>query len=115
MRYVNKTDLLVVARNLGALMIGIGLMCLVPIVVDVIFLEFNAIKFIIPALISIGLGFIFIKALDKYTHNNIRLKHGMLISALSWLWAVIVCGAILCWVTDISFIDGAFECMSALT
>ena len=55
MRYINKVDLLIIARNMSLLMIGIGLLCLVPIIVDLIFLEFNAISYLIPALISIFL------------------------------------------------------------
>ena len=115
MRFVNKQDIFIIARNSGMLMIGIGLMCLVPIIVDVLYLEFNAIWFIIPALISIGTGFICIKFLDKYSHNRLRLKHGMIISALSWLWASIICGLVFYFVTDIHIVDCVFESMSALT
>ena len=50
MRYINKQDLLIVARNCGLLMIGIGAMCLVPIIIDLIFLEFNAVYFLMPYL-----------------------------------------------------------------
>ena len=115
MRYINKKDLLIIARNSGMLMIGVGVFCLVPIIVDLMYLEFNAMYFIVPALISIGIGLFCIKVLDKYTIAKMRLKHGMIVSALSWLWACIVCGLILCLVTDISIIDGVFESMSALT
>ena len=61
MRYITKTDLLIVANNSGAVMIGIGLMCLVPLIFDLIYFEFDIISFIVPAAISIGLGVIFIK------------------------------------------------------
>jgi trk system potassium uptake protein TrkH len=115
MRYINKHDMLIIARNLGILMIGIGGMCLVPIIIDLIYLEFNAIYFIIPALISGVVGFILMKVLDKYNSKKIRLKHGMIISALSWLWASIICGLVLYFVTPINIIDCVFESMSALT
>ena len=115
MRYINKQDILIIARNLGILMIGIGGMCLVPIIIDLIYLEFNAIYFIIPALISGVVGFILMKVLDKYNSKKIRLKHGMIISALSWLWASIICGLVLYFVTPINIIDCVFESMSALT
>ena len=71
MRYINKQDILIIARNLGILMIGIGGMCLVPIIIDLIYLEFNAIYFIIPALISGVVGFILMKVLDKYNIDYI--------------------------------------------
>jgi trk system potassium uptake protein TrkH len=78
-------------------------------------MERNAICFLLPALISIYIGAICVKSLDKYKISNMRAKHGMIISSLSWLWACIVCGAIICWVTGINVVDGAFESMSALT
>ncbi len=115
MRFVNKHDILIIARNSGILMVGIGLMCLVPIIVDLMYLEFNALWFVIPALISICVGLICIKALDKYSLSKVRLKHGMIISALSWLWASIICGLAFYFVTDINIINAVFESMSALT
>lgn len=115
MRYINKNDVLVIMRNSGMIMMGIGVLCLVPIIVDLIYLEFNILGYLIPALISIGLGFIFIKGLDKYSTNKIRLKHGMIISSLSWLWACIICGLVLFLITDINIVDGVLESMSALT
>ncbi len=115
MRYINKTDLLVVARNSGMLMIGIGIMCLLPIVVDLIYFEFNFLGFIIPATTSILVGVICIKALDEYSSNKIRLKHGMIISSIAWLWACFICGLVIYCVTGSNFIDCIFESMSALT
>ena len=115
MRYINKTDLLVVARNSGMIMIGIGVLCLFPIIVDLLYFEFNFISFIIPSLVSIGIGLICIKSLDKYSSNKIRLKHGMIISSIAWLWASLIYGVIIANVTGIGLIDGIFESMSALT
>ena len=115
MRYINKTDVLIIAKNSGMLMIGIGILCLIPIIVDLIYLEFNAIGFLIPGLISICLGGICVKALDKYSSHKMRLKHGMIISSLTWLWACIICGLVFYLVDDIHLIDGIFESMSALT
>ena len=115
MRYINKNDILIVARNSGMLMIGIGVMCLIPIIIDLAYFEFNALGFVIPALISMGSGFICIKALEKYNIDTIRQKHGMIISALSWLWACLICGLALHLVTGINPVDSAFESMSALT
>ena len=45
MRYINKTDLLIIAKNSSILMMGVGVLCLVPIIVDLLFLEFNAIYY----------------------------------------------------------------------
>ena len=115
MRYINKTDLFIVIRNSGAIMMGIGVLCLIPIIVDLIFLEFNFIGFIIPSLISIACGYACKKSMDKYSSRKMRLKHGMIISALAWLWAGFICGLVMMLVSDVSFIDGVFESVSALT
>ena len=115
MRFVNKSDMFIIARNSGMIMIGIGLMCLVPIIVDFVFLEFNVMGYVIPALISIVVGLICIKVFDKYSTSKTRLKHGMITSALVWLWASIICGLVFYFVTGINFIDCIFESMSALT
>ncbi len=115
MRFVNKHDVFVIARNSGKVMVGIGIMCLVPILVDLLYLEFNAIWFVIPALMSICAGFICMKAFEKYSGNRVLLKHGMIISALSWLWASIICGLVFYFVTGINIVDAVFESMSALT
>lgn len=115
MRFVNKHDLLIIVKNSGRLMVGIGIMCLVPIIVDLLYLEFNAVYFFIPSLISIIAGLICIYFLEGYSLNRMRLKHGMIISALIWLWASIIGGLVFYFVTGISIIDGVFESMSALT
>ena len=115
MRYINRTDLFVVARNSGMIMIGIGIMCLIPVIVDLIYLEFNFMGFIIPSLLSIGMGLICIKIFDKYRNTKMRLKHGMIISSIAWLWASIICGLVMLLITNIPLIDGIFESMSALT
>ena len=115
MRYINKTDLFIVIRNSGSIMMGIGVLCLVPIIIDLIFLEFNFIEFIIPSLISIICGYACKKSMEKYSSRKMRLKHGMIISALAWLWAGIIGGLIMMMVTNIPLIDGIFESTSALT
>ena len=115
MRYITKTDLLIVARNSGYIMIGIGIMCLLPLLFDLIYFEFNVICFIVPAAISIALGFLFIKYFENHTVKRMRLKHGMIISSFAWLWASIIGGLVFTLATNIPIIDAIFESMSALT
>ena len=115
MRYINRTDLLIVVRNLSRIMIGIGVLCLIPIIVDLIYLEFNLIGFLIPALISIGLGYGISVTFKNYSHKRMSLKHGMIISALAWLWAAIIGGLAMYLITQHCFVDAVFESMSALT
>ena len=115
MRYITKTDLIIVARNSGYLMMGIGVMCLIPLIFDLIYFEFNIISFVIPGLISILLGVFGLKYFDKKTKKKMRLKHGMMISSFAWLWASIIGGVVFTLSTNIPLLDGIFESMSALT
>ena len=115
MRYISRTDLKIVARNFGILMIGIGVMCLIPLIIDLIFFEFDVVSFVVPSTVSIILGFLFVKYFDSYSSKRIRLKHGMMISSFAWLWAGIIGGLVITLATNIPIIDGVFESVSALT
>lgn len=115
MRYITKTDLMIVARNSGMLMIGIGIMCLLPLLFDLIYFEFDIISFIIPASLSLLLGYYFMNHFNKVENKKIRLKHGMMISSFAWLWASLIGGLVFTFSTNIQLIDGIFESMSALT
>ena len=79
MKYITKTDLLIVAKNSGYLMIGIGIMCLIPLIFDLIYFEFDIISFVIPGLISILLGVFGLKYFEEKIDKKIRFKHGMII------------------------------------
>ena len=115
MRYITKSDLLVVAHNSGNLMIGIGVMCLIPLIFDLIYFEFDVISFVVPALISILLGYGCRKYFENIAKKKIRLKHGMMISSFGWLWASLIGGLVFMLATNIPFVDAVFESMSALT
>ena len=115
MRYITKTDLLIVAYNSAVLMIGIGLMCLVPLIFDLIYFEFDIISFVIPAIISITLGFFLRAYFENKSKKKIRLKHGMMISSFAWLWASLIGGLVFTLSTNIPILDGVFESVSALT
>ena len=106
---------MIVARNSGILMIGIGVMCLIPLIFDIIYFEFDIISFIVPAAISALIGFFFMNQFDKVQDKKIRLKHGMMISSFAWLWASLIGGIVFTLATNIPIIDGVFESMSALT
>ena len=115
MRYITKTDLIIVAQNSGYLMIGIGIMCLIPLIFDLVYFEFDIISFIIPGLVSILLGVFALKYFDGHVNKKMRLKHGMIISSFAWLWASLIGGFVFTLATGISPLDGVFESMSALT
>ncbi|WP_406533658.1 TrkH family potassium uptake protein [Methanobrevibacter sp.] len=115
MRYVTKSDLLIVAKDSGYVMIGIGLMCLIPLIIDLIYFEFDIISFIIPGAISIIFGFALTKYFENTRTKKMRLKHGMMISSFAWFWAGLIGGLVITLATNISYIDAVFESVSALT
>lgn len=115
MKYITKTDLRIVIKNSGYLMIGIGIMCLIPLIFDLIYFEFDIISFAIPGLISILLGVFALQYFDKKVGKKMRFKHGMMISAFAWMWASLIGGFVFTLATHIPIIDGVFESMSALT
>ena len=96
-------------------MIGIGIMCLIPLIMDVIFFEFDILSFVIPGFISILLGVFCLKFFDENVNKQMRLKHGMMISAFAWFWASLIGGVVFTLSTNIPLLDGVFESMSALT
>lgn len=106
--------MIIVARNSGYLMIGIGMMCILPLVFDLVYFEFDILSFVIPAAISILLGYGLLVYFDE-TKKSMRLKHGMMISSFAWLWASIIGGSVFTLATGIPFLDGIFESMSALS
>ena len=115
MRYITKTDLLIVLKNSGKIMVGIGVMCLIPLIFDIGYFEFDIDSFVIPGGLSIMAGLFVSYFLKHSTKKKIRLKHGMIISAFAWLWASLICGLVFTLATNIPFIDGVFESMSALS
>lgn len=115
MKYITKTDLVIVARNSGYLMIGIGMMCLIPLIFDLIYFEFDILSFVIPGLISILLGVFALTYFEDKVSKKMRFKHGMMISAFAWMWASLIGGFVFTLCTHIPIIDGIFESMSALT
>ena len=115
MRYITKTDVVIVAANSANLMMGIGAMCLIPLIFDFVYFEFDILSFLIPAAFSICLGYGIKYYFKKFENKKIRLKHGMMISSFAWLWASLIGGIVFMLATNIPLIDGIFESMSALT
>ena len=86
---------------------------LVPILIDLCYLENRYFIGLIPPAISIGLGFLFVEMFKQY--DKLKFKHSMFISSVAWLWAGFVGAIIMMLILDISFIDAFFENISAWT
>ena len=111
--YLSKQDIKIILHYLGYIMGGIGIVLLAPIFIDLIYGEYVYPIGLIPPIFSIVLGFSFVKIFRKY--DKLKFKHGMIISAVSWLWAGFIAAIIMMLILDISFIDAFFENISAWT
>ncbi|MBU4608378.1 MAG: TrkH family potassium uptake protein, partial [Euryarchaeota archaeon] len=113
MRYVGKRDLKVILEHLGIIMQVIGFVVLLPIFVALIYGEGNYIGFLIPSSISITTGTLLKKFISS--SGSVRLKHGMMVAGLAWLWAALIGSMVMMLVIDIDFINAYFESISAWT
>lgn len=111
--YIRKKDLLVISNPLGIIMQGIGLVILSPIIVSLIYGEFIFWDFLIFGGFSILMGFILRRY--KSPSESLKLRHGMIVAAIAWLWAALMGSFALMTATDISFLNAFFESMSAWT
>lgn len=114
MRYIKKNDVTNMLSYTGQMMIAIGVMFLIPIIVDLIYLEFNSHYYIITGFISIAFGIVFHKTFKKY-RRRMRMKHAMIISAFVWIWASLIGGIAISLITHMDYISCVFENISALT
>ncbi len=113
MRYVGRRDFLVVFRFLGIIMQAIGFIVLLPMIVALIYGEGHYISFLIPSALSFVVGTI----LRRYsiTDEPIKLKHGMMIASIGWLWATFIGTLVFMLYLPIDSVNAAFENMSAWT
>ena len=109
-----KKDFFIIAEQLGLIMIGVGVVTLIPILVALIYSETDYISFFLPSVFSIliGLG---LRKLFAGKSANIRLKHGMMIASIAWIWAAFIGSLILMQATNIGFLNAYFESMAAWT
>ncbi len=111
--YLRKKDFYLIFKNLGTVMEGIGIVMLIPLIVALIYGENDFEGFLLAGILSMSIGYI-LKI--KFSDNiNLKLKHGMIIAALAWLWAALMGSICLMYATDISFLNAYFESMSAWT
>ena len=111
--YLRRKDFYLIFKNLGTVMEGIGVVMLIPIIVALIYGETDYGGFLIAGLLSIVFGYILKRSFSDSV--NLRLKHGMIIAALAWLWAALMGSICLMYATDVSFLNAYFESMSAWT
>lgn len=99
----------------GKIIVGVGLLMLVPLVTGLIFLEWSAVvDFLIGILVAMSIGYGL--QLVCNTDREMNWMHGMVIAAFSWLVAMAV-GAVPHYLSGQfgSFLDASFDLMSGFT
>ena len=109
--YLGKKDLVLIAKPMGMIMQAVGLVVILPIIVSLIYHENIFYPFIASGGLSIAIGLILSRTPSDY--NQLKLKHGMMIAALAWLWAALIGGLCLMYATNVDFLNAYFESMSA--
>lgn len=105
-------DIKVIGYYLGKIIIGLGLTMVIPIIIGLIFREFNpALDFLISTVVTFIIGITLVKIF--YTERDLNWMQGMVVVSLSWLIAAIL-GAIPLFLSGHwnSYLDACFESMS---
>ena len=64
--YIKRNDVTSILSYSGQMMMAIGVMFLIPVIVDLIYLEFNFAGYLFAGLISFSCGLIFDKGFRRY-------------------------------------------------
>jgi trk system potassium uptake protein TrkH len=86
--YLRKKDFYLIFKNLGIVMQGIGVVMLIPLLVALIYGETDYGGYLISGILSISIGFLFRQFFPEKA--SMRLKHGMILAAIAWLWAALM-------------------------
>ncbi len=108
----NIEDIKTTGYYLGKIILGLGMVMLLPLVIGLAFGEINpALDFVIALEISLALGLLLTNIC--YTDRDLNWMQGMLVVSLSWLVATLL-GAIPLYLSGHwnSYLDACFDAMS---
>jgi trk system potassium uptake protein TrkH len=109
------TDFKVIGLYCGKIIIGVGLLMIVPLIVSLAFGEWNAaIDFLVGIAVCLVIG-LFTEVFCQTT-RDLTWAHGLVVASFSWILATAV-GAIPHWLSGHfgSYIDAMFDIMSGYT
>lgn len=112
---LTRGDLRIIGFNISKVAYIVGFLSLLPIVMAVLYGEFDTIPyFLICSAVSFLLGSLLHHFL--YTKEEMELKHAVVMAAIAWLLAPILV-SIPIWLSNFtaSFLDAAFEGVSGFT
>jgi trk system potassium uptake protein TrkH len=110
-----RQDLKIIGLYTGKVIIGVGLLMLLPLVTALCFAEWNG---AIDFLVGMGACFVFGLATECLcqTRQDLSWSHGLVVASFSWLVAMAL-GAIPHWLSGHfgSYLDAMFDVMSGYT
>jgi len=110
-----RQDYLVIGKYTGKVIVGVGLLMLVPLVTAAVFREWDT---VLDFLISMAVCFIFGYGSQLYcrTEKDLAWSHGLVVASGSWIWATIF-GALPHYLSghEGSYLDSMFDVMSGYT
>lgn len=105
----------VIGKYTGKILVGLGLLMLIPIITAVIFAEWDVavdflIAFALCNIVGFGAQVVF------RTENDLTWGEGLVVAAGSWVWAVLL-AAVPLWLSSHlgSYLDACFDVMSCFT
>jgi trk system potassium uptake protein TrkH len=110
-----KDDHLVIGKYTGKVIVGVGLLMVIPLITSIAFREWDT---VLDFIISIAVCFIFGfgAQLICRTEKDLAWSHGLVVAAGSWIWATII-GALPHYLSghEGSYLDAMFDVMSGYT
>lgn len=109
-------DIKIILYYMGYVILATGILMIIPIITSLAFREWNVVvDFLISIDISLCVGFIFI-LLGRDNNRKVQWKHGLIISALSWIILMFLCGVPYLLSGHVkSLLDSCFDVMSGFT
>ncbi|HDN82040.1 MAG: TrkH family potassium uptake protein [Methanomicrobia archaeon] len=109
-----KKDIMLVIRNLGAILQGLGIVTVIPILLtyfyrdEMIYIQY----FLFPGVITFIIG-----SLMKKVRSDVsmQIRHAMMVSSLAWLISALVGSIPFMFIAKLSFVNSYFESMSAFS
>jgi trk system potassium uptake protein len=110
-----REDHLVIGKYTGKVIVGVGMLMVIPLVTSVAFAEWDT---VLDFIISISVCFIFgfgAQLLCR-TEKDLAWSHGLVVAAGSWIWATAI-GALPHYLSghEGSYLDAMFDVMSGYT
>jgi trk system potassium uptake protein TrkH len=110
-----KDNIQIICRDLGNVIIIVGIVNLLPILISLFFAEYGEIFWIVTTtgiLLSVG-GLL--RLIGIKTKDEPLLRHAVVIAALSWIIIPCITAIPFMFITKMDFLSGLFETMSGWT